>query len=115
MLEKISKICVYLLIFLVPVFFLPTTAWPLAWNKYLLLAVLAGLALIFWLIQIIKTGVLKLKWTKLATAVFILLVTLGLATIFSNARGVSFWQIISAGSYLNFIFYPSRIFGVVFG
>ena len=105
MLEKISKICVYLLIFLVPVFFLPTTAWPLAWNKYLLLAVLAGLALIFWLIRIIKTGVLKLKWTKLATAVFILLVTLGLATIFSNARGVSFWQIISAGSYLNFIFY----------
>src|SRR3990172_13362000 len=75
MLEKISKSCVYLLIFLVPVFFLPTTAWPLAWNKYLLLAVLAGLAFIFLLIQIIKTGVFELKWTKLATAGFILFFT----------------------------------------
>lgn len=105
MLIKITKTIIYLAIFLVPIFFLPATITPLSLNKHILLLILSFLALILWLIDVIKSGVLKLNWSKLSTAVLILLVALGISTIFSNTRSDSFWSVASAGSCLNFILY----------
>ncbi|OGG87182.1 hypothetical protein A3B87_03110 [Candidatus Kuenenbacteria bacterium RIFCSPHIGHO2_02_FULL_39_13] len=105
MLKKIISTLLYATIFLLPVFFLPVTVFPLAWNKHVLLLVLSFLALILWLINVIKSGELKLNWTKLSSAVLILLAVLAASTIFSGARAYSFWSAISAESSLNFILY----------
>lgn len=105
MLKKITSTLLYVAIFLLPIFFLPVTVFPLAWNKHILLLVLSFLALILWLINVIKSGELKLNWTKLSSAVFILLAVLAVSTIFSNTKASSFWSAISAESCLNFILY----------
>ena len=102
MLKKIISTLLYATIFLLPVFFLPVTVFPLAWNKHVLLLVLSFLALILWLINVIKSGELKLNWTKLSSAVLILLAVLAASTIFSGARAYSFWSAISAESSLNY-------------
>lgn len=93
------------MVFSSPLFILPITASPLMWNKHILLLVLSFLTLILWMIDIMKTGELKLNWTKLSTAILILAGVLGLSTIFSVAQTHSFWSTLSAGSYLNFIVY----------
>lgn len=93
------------MVFSLPLFILPITASPLMWNKHILLLVLSFLTLILWMIDIMKTGELKLNWTKLSTAILILVGVLGLSTIFSVAKTHSFWSTLSPGSYLNFIVY----------
>lgn len=109
MLNKIVKTLLYLIIFFLPLFVLPVTAMPVAWNKHILLLVLGLVALILWFINLIKAGELKLNWTKLSTVVLILLLVVGISTLFSMARAQSFWSATSAESCLNFILY-----GVVF-
>ena len=105
MLNKIIKTLVYLAIFLIPIFFLPITVFPLMWNKHILLLFLCSLALILWLAQIIKQGKLNLKWNKLSTTILILLFVLIISTVFSSARVFSFWSAVSSQSCLNFILY----------
>ena len=54
MLEKIIKYSFYLLIFLLPLWFLPWTVFPVALNKQMLLAVFVFLLLIIgWIIEIL--------------------------------------------------------------
>lgn len=105
MLNKISKFLLYLAIFVLPLFVLPLTAAPLMWNKHILLLVITSVVLILWLINIMKTGELRLNWTKLSTAMVILLAVLGLSTAWSSSQAHSFWSSLYDDSYLNFILY----------
>ncbi|MFH1890251.1 MAG: tetratricopeptide repeat protein [Candidatus Kuenenbacteria bacterium] len=105
MLNKITKTFLYIAVFFLPIFFLPATIAPLALNKHIAMFALIFLALIFWLAGIIKSGKLTVKWSFLSSAIFTLLVILGISTVFSSAKTNSFWLAVPASSYLNFILY----------
>jgi len=91
MLDKIIKYSLYLLVFLLPLFLLPLTSFPIVFNKQMLLSVFVFLLLILWLIKIISSGKLNLTWNKITGSVFLLISILGISTLFSGAKIQSFW------------------------
>ena len=89
--QKISKVAIYLLTFLLPLFFLPWTSDILDFNKQILLIVLVFIALIAWLVKISVSGKLELNLTWLNIPVLFLFLIYGLSTLFSQYRYGSFW------------------------
>src|SRR3989344_2702031 len=83
---KVSRWFLYIGIFLLPLFFLPWTSSILELNKQLLLLVLAGGALILWLLHVVISGQLPWRSNPLDKGVAALLVAVSLSTIFSLAR-----------------------------
>ena len=90
-LTKISKISIYLLVFLMPVFFLPWTANVLDFNKQVLLIFLVFISLFCWLLKSLKEGKINLNWSRFNLVVILFLVILGLSTLFSSYKYGSFW------------------------
>lgn len=88
---KVSKIAVYLLVFLPPLFFLSWTTNVLDFNKQALLIILVFIALSAWLLKILLSGKLEFNFSLLHLPVIILFLVYGLATIFSASRAGSFW------------------------
>lgn len=104
--NKIIKISLYLLVFLLPIFFLPLTIFPVALNKQLLLVGICFLTSVLWLVKIIKTGKINLTWNKISLAVLILFVVLGISTFFSMAKTQSFWGMnVEPNTLFSFILY----------
>ena len=62
---KISKISIYLLVFLLPLFFLPWTVSVLDFNKQLLLILLVFISLLCWLLKSLQEGKINLNWSRL--------------------------------------------------
>jgi len=91
MLDKIIKYSLYSLVFLLPLFFLPLTNFPLLLNKQMLLSVFVFLLLILWIVKIISSGKLNFKWNKITGSVLLLILVLGISTLFSGSRIQSFW------------------------
>ncbi len=89
--EKIAKFSIYLLVFLLPIFFLPWTTNVLDFNKQALLTLLVFIALISWTIRILLSRKLEINLHLFSIPVLILLVTAGLSTIFSYWTYGSFW------------------------
>jgi tetratricopeptide (TPR) repeat protein len=89
--NKISKISIYLLVFLLPVFFLPWTANVLDFNKQVLLIFLVFISLFCWLLKSLQEGKISLNFSPLNLAIILFLVILGLSTLFSSYRYGSFW------------------------
>lgn len=87
----IAKISIYLLVFLLPLFFLPFSGNVLDFNKQYLLFVLVFLSLICWLASCLISNKLKVNLNFLNYPVIILLLFIGLSTIFSLSRYGSFW------------------------
>jgi len=105
-LDKIIKLNLYLLVFLLPIFFLPWTAFPVALNKQTLLFAFCSLILALWIIKIISSGKLKIVWSKFFSIILLFILVLGISTAFSLSRIQSFWgQIQEADTFLNFILY----------
>src|SRR3989344_1841790 len=69
--EKIAKTCLYLLVFLTPLFFLPLTVNPLQISKQILAVVLVLTAFICYLIRSINTRRLVYPKSWLSLAVLI--------------------------------------------
>lgn len=90
-LGKVSKVAIYLLVFILPIFFLPFTANVLDFNKQALLIVLVLISLFCWLLRALIEGKLSLNLSWLNLPVIIFLVVLGFATIFSLSSYASFW------------------------
>ncbi|MFC1663745.1 tetratricopeptide repeat protein [Patescibacteria group bacterium] len=106
--QKISRVALYLLIFLLPLFFLPQTANTLDFNKQALLLFLVFISLISWLIKTLVSGKLEINLSPLNLPVIFLFLVCGLSTIFSLWTYGSFWGYplnVSAGllSLLGFI------------
>ncbi|MFC1663676.1 tetratricopeptide repeat protein [Patescibacteria group bacterium] len=111
MFDKIIKYSLYSLAFLVPVFFLPLTVFPVAQNKQMLLSVFVLLLLIFWIIKIISSGRLTFVWNKLCLAVSLLLLVLGVSTALSSSRVQSFWGMsVEPDTLFNFILFALVFF-----
>ena len=110
-LDRLIKYGLYLLVFLMPIFFLPWTVSPVALNKQTLLAVFCFLILIFWLIKIIVSGKMNFIWNKLSKTVLLLFIVLGISTFFAGSKIHSFWGMnIESDSFLNFILYALVFF-----
>jgi len=97
--RKISQYLIYAIVFLVPLFLLPVTGSVLDYNKHLLIA-------IFYLLDIIKTGVFRYRPSSfyLPVATFLLLTLV--SSIFSINRYISFMGDFgnSSSSFLTYAF-----------
>src|SRR3989338_10110518 len=83
---KVSRGLLVVGVFLLPLFFLPWSSSILELNKQLLLLVLAGGALILWLLHVVVSGQLLWRSNPLDKGVTTLLVAVVLSTIFSLDR-----------------------------
>jgi len=82
-LEKVIQKLVYILVFLLPIWFLPITINSVEFNKQVLLVFLVVITFILWLIKILNQGELNWKSNILNIFLGIFLVVYILATIFS--------------------------------
>ncbi len=89
--ERVSKISIFLLVFLLPIFFLPWTTNFLDFPKQTLLLFLVFTSLISWLGRSIVEGEISLNLNLFNLVLLIFLVILGLSTVFSAYRYGSFW------------------------
>jgi tetratricopeptide (TPR) repeat protein len=89
--DFISKVSIYVLVFLLPIFFLPWTSDVLDFNKQILLIGLVFLAFFSWIIKSLVSGIFSVNLSKIHIAVLILFLTHLLSTIFSLDKYGSFW------------------------
>ena len=106
----ISKIIVFILVFLIPLFFLPWTSSVLDFNKQALLIFLVFLALVLLLLNFLRNNRLEINTSFVNIPIFILFLSLVVSNIFSLSRYGSFWGwplTISSSvlSFLGFIFF----------
>ncbi|MFH1308723.1 MAG: tetratricopeptide repeat protein [Patescibacteria group bacterium] len=104
--DRIINNLLYLLVFLLPIFFLPLTNSQITLNKQLLLVVVCFLVSILWFFKTIKTGKMNLVWNKISSGVLVLFIVLAVSTFFSATKNQSFWGTsVEPDSFLNFILY----------
>ncbi|TSC90052.1 MAG: putative tpr repeat protein [Parcubacteria group bacterium Gr01-1014_2] len=83
---KYSRLLVYILVFLVPLFFLPWTSEILEFNKQLLIFTLAAASLILYFGQVITDGRLTVRKSFANYAVLIFIAAFLLTLLFSDFR-----------------------------
>ncbi len=91
--DRFGKWSLYFLAFLIPIWILPFTANSLATNKVALSYFLIILALIFWLIGRINTGVVVLPRNYMAVALVLLVAVWFLSGVFSTSPHISFFEL----------------------
>lgn len=91
MFRKMIRWLVYAAAFLTPLWFLPWTADTTAFNKQTLLIALAGIGLVLWLVDVIKSGVVRYKPSPLYLPVLGLVMAGVVSVIFSVSRTASFF------------------------
>ncbi len=103
MLKKVTKLCIYGLALLTPIFFLPFTFEAFEFNKGYLLVILVSLGLLTWLGQMVFVEK-KVKFfkSKINLLVLVFLLSVVLTTVFSKDTFVSIY-----GAYGRF--WPSLI------
>lgn len=89
--EKVSKMSLYLLAFLLPILFLPWTANVLEFNKQALLIVLVFVSVFAWLLKILISGKAKVSLSLVHVPLGVLFLVYLVSTIFSSWRYGSFW------------------------
>lgn len=110
-LEKIGRTSLYLLIFLLPLFFLPLTIAPVEINKQVLAIILISIAFLCYLIRSLRSRVVVYPKSLLSLAVLILLLVAAGSTIFSQARSISiFGNFIQPDALLGFLIYGLAFF-----
>lgn len=109
-LRKIIAGSLYLLVFLLPLFFLPATILPIVISKQILLALFVFILLILWMIEMMVEGKLTLVYGKLPRAILLFLFVLAVSTAFSGSWRQSFWGMtFETDTLFNFI-----LFGLTF-
>jgi tetratricopeptide (TPR) repeat protein len=90
-LEKVSRLIVVALAFLVPVFFLPTTTEFFQFNKLALVASLTILLLVLWAIRIVLGQRMEITRSSLDIPLLIFTGVVALSTIFSIQKSFSIY------------------------
>lgn len=90
-LDKIIKVSLYSIVFLMPLWFLPYTSSVLEFNKQALLVLLTFVSLFAWLLKSLVRGEITFKKIKLSGVVLVFLIVAGLSTWLSLYRYASFW------------------------
>ncbi|OHB23978.1 MAG: hypothetical protein A3F96_00340 [Parcubacteria group bacterium RIFCSPLOWO2_12_FULL_40_10] len=94
---KYARLLIYILVFLVPLFFLPWTSEVLEFNKQFLIFVLAAVPLILYLGHAISIGRLTIKKSIANYAVLIFIGAILLVSFFSDFRHQSIFGGFTAG------------------
>lgn len=81
--QKIARICLYLSVFLIPIFFLPITSEYIELSKTLLFYLLALVAAVFWLLHLALKKEKKAWFSPLGLPILIFGILFLIATIFS--------------------------------
>ncbi len=89
--DKISRACIYLLFGLMPIFFLPFSAFPVDEAKNILIALGVLLAAAAWLAKVLAVGRIEIPKTKLWLFALVFLAGAGISTVFSLSSSVSVW------------------------
>ena len=89
--ERVSKIALYILIFLMPILFLPWTANVLEFNKQALLIVAVFVASFAWIFRGLISGKINLDLSWIHIPVIVLFLIYLVSTIFSLWPYGSFW------------------------
>jgi len=89
--EKVSKISIYLLAFLLPILFLPWTANVLDFNKQALLIVLVFVSLFAWMLKVLISGKASFNLSLVHIPLAVLFLVCTASTVFSLWRYGSFW------------------------
>lgn len=89
--ERICKVSLYLLVFLIPLWFLPVTQDAVVYQKQALLMVMVFLSLLTWLGRAVQQGELSLRVTRLYIPIALAVAVFGLSTVLSLWRYGSFW------------------------
>lgn len=89
--ERVSKIALYILIFLMPILFLPWTANVLEFNKQALLIVMVLVALFAWMLKVLISGKISLSLDLVHLPIIVLFLVYLVSTIFSLWFYGSFW------------------------
>lgn len=104
-LDKTIKTLIYVLVILIPLWFLPTTVNAIEFNKQALMVLLVVITLILWLIKILNQGEVRWKSNVLNIFIGVFLIISVLATIFS-LRGYGSlvgWSTHLSGSLINIL------------
>lgn len=108
--DKIAKICLYFLVFLTPLFFLPLTIAPVEINKQIFAGILALIAFISYLIHSFETKKIAYPRTLTSLAIVLFLSVSGAGVLFSGAKSLSlFGNLSQSDSLVSFL-----IYGLVF-
>lgn len=91
LLEKVSKGALYAAVFLLPLWFLPVTQNILLYQKQALLVLLVFIGLVAWLAKVVNQGEIRLRISFLYIPVGLLVLGVGLSTLFSKWVAASFW------------------------
>ncbi len=89
--DKVSKMSLYFLAFLLPLWFLPLTQDVLNFQKQALLVVIVLLGVIAWLAKTVSQGELNIRASLLHAPVLLVVLVSGVSTIFSKWSYGSFW------------------------
>lgn len=90
-LDKITKACIHLAVFLLPLFFLPVTVSPVEFNKLALLVVLVGISGVAWIGRMVSENQLQMKKSFLSVPILIFATVYIFSSIFSIYRENSIW------------------------
>ncbi len=90
-LNWLSRFCLYLIVFLIPLFYLPFTADVMQLNKYFLFYFLTLLSLLCYLIRAVATRALTIRRTPLDLPLLIIWVGYFVSSLFSDDRNLSFF------------------------
>ncbi len=114
-LDKISKISLYLLVFLIPLFFLPFTQNVLDFQKQVLLIFLVSVSLICQIAKILIVGKFSLSFHPFHFLIFASLLVFVLSTIFSKSRTESFFgfPLTISQSFLTLLFFAFFYFLII--
>ncbi|PIR72685.1 MAG: hypothetical protein COU42_00175 [Candidatus Nealsonbacteria bacterium CG10_big_fil_rev_8_21_14_0_10_36_24] len=89
--ERVSKIALELLIFLMPILFLPWTVNVLEFNKQALLIVMVLIALFAWFLKVLISGKVNFSLSLIHLPLIVLFLVYLFSTIFSLWPYGSFW------------------------
>lgn len=88
--EALSRLAIYLLVGLTPLWFLPLTAFPIELNKAYFAYTLIIASFVFWLLARIQEGQMRLPKNYIALALAVLITVAFLSGLFSVSRHMSF-------------------------
>jgi tetratricopeptide (TPR) repeat protein len=89
--EIISKYSIYILVFLLPILFLPWTSDMLDFNKQTLLVLLVFTAFFSWIAKVLISGKFSVNLNKTHIAVLVLFLACSASAFFSLDKYGSFW------------------------
>jgi len=110
-LNKTTKYCLYALVFLLPLFFLPLTSFLMAQSRQFFLAGFCFLIIILWSLKVFISGKVSFIWNKLSLSVLCLLLVLGISVLFSGSKIQGLWGMsFEPDTFFSFILYAIIFF-----